>query len=204
MRGGVVATRLFLVRHAVHARLDHILVGRAPGVPLSDIGREQARCVAEHLVREGVTAVQSSPRERARETAEIIADRVGVAVQIVPEIDEVDVGEWTGRPFAELDADSRWQRWNNVRDSACSPGGESMAEVERRVMGHLERLSSLDSTERIVLVSHAEVIRTAVLRCLGLPFRAFHRIEIGPATISTFVLGALGPEVLAFNQAVCE
>jgi probable phosphoglycerate mutase len=199
-----VATRLFLVRHSVHALLGRILIGRAPGVPLSDAGRSQARCVAEHLAREGVTAVQSSPRERARETAEIIAERIGVPVQIIPEIDELDVGEWTGRPFAELDTDSRWQRWNAERDTARSPGGESMAEVEDRVMGHLRRLSVPGSAERVALVSHAEIIRTAVLRCLGLPFSAFTRIEIDPATISTFVLGASGPEVLAFNQAVCE
>jgi len=197
-----VTTTFFLVRHAVHGLLNQVLVGRMAGVPLEQEGRDQAERLAERLASERITVVQSSPRERARETAEPIAHRAGVPIEIAAAIDEIDVGEWTGRPFAVLNEDSDWNCWNAARGTARPPRGESMSELQRRVVSHLNLVRSLIPDGRVVMVSHAEVIRAAILHYLDLPLDQFARIEIGPATISTVAIGQQGARVIALNEAV--
>jgi len=195
-------TTFFLVRHAAHRQLEHVLVGRMTGVTLAEEGREQARRLAHRLQRDGITAVQSSPRERAQETAAPIAAQAVLAVEIAPALDEIDVGDWTGRSFAALNDDARWMTWNTARASARPPNGESMAELQRRIVALLRGLRQASPDGRIVLVSHAEVIRAAVLHALRMPLDDFARIEIAPASISTLAVGRHGCELVDLNRAV--
>src|SRR4051812_12054483 len=108
---------VYLVRHAVHDRVDRVLCGRMPGVHLSAAGRDQAAWLAERLRREPVAAVRSSPRERAMETAAPIAEALGLPLAADEAFDELDVGSWAGMPFSDLAADNAWQRWNESRDT---------------------------------------------------------------------------------------
>ena len=135
-------TVLFFVRHGAHALQDRVLVGRTD-VPLSEAGREQAAWLGERLRREQVHMVQASPRQRTRETADRIAIALGLPVETVSALDEVDVGEWTGRAFAELKADPGWELWNGRRAMARPPNGETMLEVQVRVTGHVQRVCAL-------------------------------------------------------------
>jgi probable phosphoglycerate mutase len=84
--------------------------------------------------------VASSPRRRARETAEIIAESLGCNVEVIEAFDEVDYGSWTGKQFVELVADPDWRRFNDDRDDARIPGGEELDEVSRRIRAGLEEL----------------------------------------------------------------
>src|SRR5689334_9180955 len=105
-----------------------------PNVRLGADGREQSRRLAIWFGRQPVAVIQSSPRERAQETAEPIAQQFGMPLAVAPALDEVDVGEWTGANFADLTPDRRWQHWNRARESARTPGGESMRDVQDRVV----------------------------------------------------------------------
>jgi probable phosphoglycerate mutase len=171
-----------------------------PGAGLDDNGREQARRVAGSLAEKGVTVIQSSPQARARETAQPIGGRTGMPVEIAEAVDEIDVGAWTGKPFSALRDDPLWQRWNRARGSARPPGGESMQELQTRVVQHLYRISSDRPDARVVVVSHAEVIRAALLHVLKLPLDDFWRIEIAPASISTLVIDSDRAEVTSMNE----
>jgi len=195
-------TTIFFVRHAAHRYLGHVLVGRMPGVRLGYTGHEQALRLAERLKDEKVTAVQSSPRERACETASPIAASAGLPVEIASALDEIDIGEWTGKSIADLHDDPHWRRWNTERGRTRPPRGESMRELQRRVVAHLESLRSAHPDGRMVLVSHAEVIRAAVLHCLEMPLDEFGRIEIAPATISTIGLDHGHARLVGLNEAV--
>ena len=105
-----------------------------PGIQLDDRGMAQAQRLARRLSREGVTAVHSSPRERAIETARQIALSVAAEITVEPAIDEIDCGEWTGCTFDQLRVDPRWKSWNAARSTAFIPSGESMVEVQQRAM----------------------------------------------------------------------
>jgi probable phosphoglycerate mutase len=138
---------------------------------------------AETLRRYGPSAVQSSPQRRALQSAAIIANRCGCAVEIATGFDEIDMGSWTGATFAELASDKQWRRWNARRGSARPPGGESMGALQRRVIDHLEQLKG--QVGDIVIVSHAEPIRAALMHYLAIPLDRFHSVQIDPASIST-------------------
>src|SRR4051812_2330589 len=106
-----VATRLFLARHAVHGLVDQVLCGRMAGVQLGDEGRQQARRLARRLAPVGLAAVQTSPLERAQESAAIIAAAAGRDPVIDEALIEIDFGAWTGRRFDALRDDPEWRHW---------------------------------------------------------------------------------------------
>jgi broad specificity phosphatase PhoE len=196
-----VAT-FFLVRHASHDALGHVLCGRMPGVSLNSNGRKQAQQLGNRLSCERIEFVHSSPSERARETADAISRGTGVPLEITAALDEIDFGEWTGRTFQEINDDPNWQRWNTARAVAQTPGGETMLQVQQRAIGHVDRLRTAHPDARAVLVSHCDVLRAIVLHCLGMSLDHFDRIEIGPASISCVVVEEWGAKVLALNETV--
>jgi broad specificity phosphatase PhoE len=195
-----VTTTFYLIRHGSHDMLDRVLVGRMDGVPLNRRGREQAGLLARHFTGCSLGLIESSPRERARDTAAPLAGVAHLPVEIAPDVDEVDVGEWTGCSFESLDGDPRWRSWNEARQSARAPGGESMRDVTDRVIRHLDRLRSGHPNGQVAIVSHADVIRAAVLHHLGLSLDAFNRIEIGAPSITTLAIGDWGAKIIALNQ----
>jgi broad specificity phosphatase PhoE len=195
-------TILLLARHAAHRLIDSVLLGRTADVRLGRNGQDQARRLADHLAADGISAVQSSPQVRARETAAPIAARAGVPVEAVAAVDEIDVGDWSGLPFTVLRDDPLWQLWNRKRGSVRPPRGETMMQLQERVIGHLRQLSHMRPDERIVVVSHAEPIRAVLLHALDLPLDEFWRVELAPASVSTLLLEQGCVEVLAVNEAV--
>lgn len=197
-------TVVHLVRHAAHDRVDGVLCGRMPGVTLSEPGRAQARRLAERFAAERPAALYASPIERARDTAGPIGRACGLPVRIEDGWTEIDVGEWTGRTFSELDADPRWRDWNGSREAGCPPGGEPMRAVADRVAAALERLREAHPGGRVVAVSHADVIKAAICRVLGLSLDRLGRFEIAPASVSTLVLWPGGGKVVALNDAAAS
>jgi broad specificity phosphatase PhoE len=197
---GLAMTTIHLVRHAVHPLVNRVLVGRTGGIQLGKEGREQAEALAQRLAGDEIGAVQSSPQQRALETAALIAAPLGLVVDIVPELDEVDFGQWAGCSFEQLNRDRRWAAWNSERGTARPPGGETMLELQKRILGHLDRLQAEKPKEKLVLVSHAEVIRAALLHFLGMALDSFARVEIAPASISTLLLNGSGAQVIGCND----
>ena len=190
----------FLVRHAAHELVDRVLCGRMTGVSLGEAGRAQARRVAERLARDPIAAVHTSPLERAQETAAAIGDRLQLQPEIHDAINEIDVGEWSGRTFEELREDPRWHAWNSARAVSRPPRGESMLEVQARVVGHLERARAEHPERAVVLVTHSDVIKAALLYCLGMPLDGYRRFDISPASISALVIGDWGAKVITMNE----
>ena len=184
-----MTTTIILVRHCVHDLLDRILVGRAPNVSLSAAGTRQAQCLAATLARRGVTDVKSSPQLRTRQTAEPVSALLGKPAEVMPEFDEVDFGAWTGCAFDALQNDRHWRRWNSDREACRPPGGETMRDVQSRVLAGLSRLATAPPGECIAVITHAEPVRAAVLHYLGFPLGEFARVEIGPGSCTTLHLG---------------
>lgn len=192
--------QVFLVRHGSHDRLGRILCGRMPGVSLSDTGRAEARALARRLAGGGAGLVLASPRERTVETASPIAAALGLTVETEPGLDEIDVGAWTGRTFDDLAAEPAWTLWNTARATARPPGGESMAEAQGRIGRVLESLA--EDGAPAILVSHADVIRAALLKVLGLGLDAYDRIVVDPASCSELALWPGGGRVVSLNERI--
>lgn len=197
-----MGTTFLLVRHAEHALQGGMLAGRMPGVQLSARGREQAAALARWLGRWDIAAVQASPQHRAQATARPVAAELGLGVETVAALDEIDFGDWQGLDFDTLEDDPRWRHWNAERASARVPGGESMRAVQARIVSHLQRMCALHPDGALVLVSHADVIKAALLHVIGASLDAHGRIEVDPAGLSTVVLGDWGGKVVALNERV--
>lgn len=202
------ATTVFLIRHAAHDRVGDTLCGRMPGVVLGEAGRSQAEALARWMAQEGADMLYASPLERARQTGEAIARRLGIGMEISEALMEIDCGAWTGRSFGDLEADPRWTEWNEARATARIPGGESMMQVQARAVAELVRLRDKHPGARIALVSHADVIKAVLAAFLGLPLDQHMRFEIAPASCSTLVLwpggAAGGGKLLNLNHRTGE
>jgi probable phosphoglycerate mutase len=195
-----VTATILLIRHAAHAHLGRILSGRTPDITLSSGGRSQADALARALHGEAITAIHSSPVQRARETAQALAAGRDIAVEVVPALDELDFGDWSGRAFVELDGDPHWANWNEARATAVAPNGESMVEAQARAWAHVERAALASPGATIAMVSHCDVIRALVSQVLGLSLDHYGRFDIDPASCTRLAVGDWGGKVLSLNE----
>lgn len=177
-------TIFYLVRHAQCDGLGEVLWGRSEGVCLNEEGKTETRQLAERFREIKLNAIYSSPLERARETAEAIARLGGFEVALSDAFNEIDFGEWTGSSFAQLAGNERWRRFNSRRSITSIPGGESFLDVQARVVAELEELSQHHLGQRVVIVSHADVIKAAVGYVTATPIDLLQRIEILPCSVS--------------------
>lgn len=194
-------TRFLLVRHATCAHIEEVLFGRTLDVPLDADGRRQALAVAEHLRHEAPLRVESSPRRRALETARAIAAAASCGLQVAPPLDELDFGDWSGRTFADLDHEPAWRRWNEHRDDARTPAGVGIRALQHGVSRYLAALAGTCIGATLVLVTHAEVIRSLVLHCLGAPASDYPRVAIDPASITRLSVDPEGMRIEAVNES---
>jgi probable phosphoglycerate mutase len=197
-----MTTTIFFVRHGSHDRLDHILCGRMEGVELSDAGRREATRIAERLSRERVDALYVSPLLRARQTAAPIAEALGLSPLVADDLNETDMGEWTGVRFDELRQQPAWRRWNTARGPHRPPGGESMLDIQLRAARWLSEAVVRHPHTGVVAVCHADVIKAAVCHALGLSLDHYGRMEISPASISVVTAGRWGLKVRKLNETI--
>ena len=196
-------TTFLLVRHAAHDNVGRFLAGRTPGIHLGAAGQAQAERLAERLRSIKIAVLHSSPRERTRETAQAIADVQALpSPQLEPALDEIDFGTWSGRTFDDLNRELDFRRWNEVRSQARTPAGDSMLDVQARIVRHMEQVEADAPSGAVVLVSHADVIKAAVAHHLGLSLDAWSRFEISPASITTIETTGWAAKVLGVNDVV--
>lgn len=179
---------IHLVRHGAHDAVATRLVGRTPGVVLGAEGRAQAQRLADTLAARPIAAVLSSPQPRARETAEPIAARHGLAVEIAAGLDEIDFGTWQGAAFADLEGDPAWRAWNMARGLGQAPGGETMMAAQARALAVLLDARGRWPDGELVVAGHQDVLRAAMLAALGMPLDFYPRLALVPAGRATLRL----------------
>jgi probable phosphomutase (TIGR03848 family) len=194
-------TLVLYVRHGQTATTGSSLPGRAPGLHLSEDGRRQAEAAAARLTPlKRVDAVYTSPLERCRETATVIASARALRPTVDKGLVECDFGEWTG---AELKALMKRPEWSTVQRYPSGfrfPGGESFVQMQDRMVATVDRLKSRHVGGTVVLVSHADPIKAAVAQALGTHLDLFQRIVISPCSITAVFYGPGGPAVLTVNS----
>lgn len=148
-------TELYLVRHGeTEWNAARRIQGRTD-IPLNETGRQQAREAAELLARRRWHGVYTSPLGRARETASIIAERLGLdGVTAIDALVERDYGEAEGMGFDEIEA--------LYPEGVRAPGQETREEVAARVVPALLELAERHPGERLVIVSHGGAIRSVL------------------------------------------
>lgn len=193
--------RMLLIRHAVTEETGTKLTGRLPGVSLSDEGRASATRLAERLGSLELAAVFTSPLERTRETADIVAHPHGLRVVEEPSVIEVDYGAWQGRSLAQLRRLAMWRQIVSTPSQVVFPDGESMLAMQVRAVEACNRIAASAAKRTVAVVSHADVIKAILSHYLGQPFDLFQRLVIAPASVSVVALPKSGPPaVVAINS----
>jgi probable phosphoglycerate mutase len=191
-----------LVRHGHHNWLQRGFPGRSPGVPLSEQGVVDAVKVGEWLAHLPISAVIASPLERAQQTALQLANRLGLTIQTEADFNEFDFGNWSCMSFPELHEQPGWTTWQSNRTLCRPPGGETIIEVQARVVSLLSRLASTHGDQQIAMFGHGDPIKTAIAFGLGAPLDNVTRIEVEPASVSTLEITPKGVRVLRVNRVV--
>nr|WP_238345113.1 bifunctional RNase H/acid phosphatase [Actinopolymorpha cephalotaxi] len=182
------ATTLLLLRHGEteHSQAKRFSGSGGADVPLTERGRAQAVAAARSLAdRLGVAAVVSSPLRRTRETADVVANALGLPVEVEPGLAETAFGEWDGHTFAEVG-----QRWPAelsawlADTSVAPPGGESFEQVLTRVRAARDRLIRTYGDKTVVVVTHVTPIKLLACLALDVPIRAAYRMELPPAALT--------------------
>ncbi len=192
--------RLLLIRHAPTAETGTRLTGRLPGVSLGEEGIGQAEATAERLTGIKLRAIYSSPLERTWETAQIVARSHGLEPVVHEGLLEVDYGAWAGRTLKSLYRLKAWRTVALTPSRMAFPGGESIADAQRRAVATCEELARRHGSDTIALVTHSDIIKAVVSHFLGQPLDLFQRISVSPASVTVVDLPRQGfPSVLAVN-----
>ena len=182
-------TYTVMARHgATELSLDKRFSGRGGyDAPLAALGQAQAAALAQELVdRADIDRIVSSPLLRTRQTAGIVADRLGLSVEIVEGFAECGFGEWDGHTFAEVR--DRWPReldeWLGSTEVA-PPGGESFAVCQSRVLRARSEVVAMYPGERVLVVAHVTPIKVMVAHAVGAPLDSLYRMELPPCSLSS-------------------
>jgi probable phosphoglycerate mutase len=129
-------------------------------------------------------------RKRTRETAEILAERLELPVELRPGLLEIDFGQWTGWRFEELRGREDWRRFNAERSTAVVPGGESMHGLRERVRAEVAQLVERHPDAAVVVVSHGDVIKAALLHHARRSFDEMPGLAVPTASLSVLAVAA--------------
>ncbi len=182
-------TTIVLVRHGQTEwnRVERFR-GRAD-VPLNETGLAQAEATGRRVAAEWrPVAVYSSPLSRAVRTAEAIAGRLGLAVQVEHGLADIDYGQWQG--LTPDEARQRWpaevDAWYNAPHLARIPGGETLDGLRERAMAAVRALAARHEGQTIALVAHTVVNRVILLAVLGLHNDRFWRLRQDTCAVNVF------------------
>jgi broad specificity phosphatase PhoE len=179
-------TRLLLVRHG---QSEWNAAGRIQGqidIQLDETGRQQAQLIADRLAAEPVAAIYSSPLQRAKATAETIADRFNLPVQLDPRLMEYDFGVISGSTWNDVvekhpEFASRW-----LEDPWAVPVADSEGRVNfaARVMSAIQDIIARHPVGQVVVVAHGGTFGVYLCAMLGLDLNRRHPFHFGNTSLS--------------------
>ena len=184
-------TKLLIIRHGQsEANLQRIFVGHTDS-PLSDLGKRQAEVTADYVVQNfHVDAVYASDLERAFYTGKAVADRLGLPVTTVSGMREIFAGDWETVKFDVLSTQygEPYQIWLKNIGLAQTPNGESIAQLQERVVNSLRTIAEENEGKTVVVATHATPIRTFMHHCSGLPLSEMKNISwVSNASVTTAI-----------------
>jgi len=195
--------KLILIRHGeTYWNAEKRIQGGDSDIELNDTGLNQAEKLATFFKNEPITAILSSPLQRALVTAEAIAGYHQLSVKVDQGLREIRVGELEGMFISDLSttfSQFLMQRWQE-RGSTKLPDGESLAELQQRAWKAIEPLLAQHNDGTLVVVSHYFVTLAIILKALDLPLDCFTKFRVDQGGVSIIEIQNYGPRLVAFNN----
>jgi broad specificity phosphatase PhoE len=170
---------------------------------LSPQGHAQARTLAEYLGRKGIHALYASPMKRALQTLAPLAPHCGRPPVVLPELREVDFGDWTGLNWDEVRArfHASAYEWLRKLEDAAIPNGECARTFRARVEPCVQRILREHPGQNVAVLCHGGVVRMILSILLGLPLSQMAAFEIDYASVTHVEVNAHKLEVQLLNFA---
>ncbi len=181
-------TTIMLVRHGqTKWNAEEIFRGRTE-IELDETGIKQAELLAEYLSDIKIEAIYSSPLMRAKKTAEMVASRHRLDVQIAPGLVDLDFGKWAGLTLKEVESGYKelFNQWASTPHLAEIPAGESLDDVRGRVTRVVDEVIARHNGT-VVLVTHRAVNKVLICALLGLDDSHFWNIRHDTCGLTTFI-----------------
>ena len=184
----IVGQIIFLRHGQAKNNTERILSGRTPGVPLTDKGITQAQQTAELLEDMNISAIYSSPIQRAKHTAEIVGEHNSIDVQIDDRLIELDMGKFTGIPYDEIFAShgNVFLKFYNGELEIAHNGVETFADVKKRVTSIVVEIIEKHPDQNVVLVTHMDPIKAMLSNVVDLSPTNLFELIIANASLNLF------------------
>lgn len=195
-------TKIWLIRHGEPVEEAQQRCYGSLDVGLCERGRAQMQRTAERLRSAGISGIYSSPRLRATESAQIIADATGCSVQVAPNLREIHFGDFEGMTYDDIAAGypELYALWMRTPTQVRFPNGENFHDMRARVLRVFEEIRRKHDGDTIVMVSHGGVNRILLAWILGMPDEYLFRLaqDYGAVNLVAFRGGV--PEIELMNQ----
>ncbi|OGQ05606.1 MAG: hypothetical protein A2W61_02090 [Deltaproteobacteria bacterium RIFCSPLOWO2_01_44_7] len=198
-----MALDLLIVRHGQTDWNPTRKVMGQNSIGINARGIQQAQNLKEWLKPISIDAVYSSPMPRALQTAEIVIEgRNNLEVQPEKGLAEIDYGDWVGLNFDEVE-----ERYNEIYNAyrfkaskVKIPGGEAVVDVQKRVVASVEKIRTKHQDQKVLIVSHADVIKAMLLHYLKLPLDHLQAVGCDNGSLSIYRFGTdWGDRLVALN-----
>ncbi len=179
--------RIILIRHGTTQwNQERRIQGGGSDTELNETGKEQIENLARLLKEETITAIYSSPLKRALDTAKAISQYHAAEVTVVPDLRELDVGDFEGMPLTSFSStlDQFLLDWQEGDGSARLPNGESLTDLTDRTWAFVDNINDNEQNRVVVIVSHYFTILTIICRALKLPLTHLKRLRLNAGGIS--------------------
>lgn len=172
-------TKLYLIRHGETMWNMEKRTQGIRNIQLSELGKLQAKYLAKGLEKENIDVIYSSDLSRAYETAKIVGKYIDKPVQPLPEIREMNFGEWEGLTINEIKGKYQdiYSQWSTTPHIAKIPGAETLIQVQERAMKGVNNIIKENPGKNIVMVSHGTAIKTIIFRLLDIDLSYYRKIR---------------------------
>jgi len=179
---------IFLRHGQAKNNTERILAGRTPGVPLTDVGIKQAEATAGLLEHMNISAIYSSPIQRAQHTAEIVGKHNSIDVTTDDRLIELDMGKFTGVPYDEIFTShgNVFMKFYNGELEIAHNGVETFPDVKKRVLSIVDDVLENHPDENVVLVTHMDPIKAMLSTIIDLSPTNLFELIIANASLNIF------------------
>jgi len=193
-------THLILVRHGqIQANVDKLWHGWTDSA-LTSMGQAQAERAAARIAEEhpDISAIYASPLQRAFNTAQAIANVLGLTVTVEPRLKEYGIGVLEGTSFGDLHREHDFFGQIDANAHYAPEGGESISQVGQRVREAVLELHARHPGEKIVAVSHGAAMALALAGLLDEDLYAWNNYHFQNTAVTELRLGP-SPQLVRFN-----
>ncbi len=195
-------TSVLAVRHGETAWNRETRIQGQLDIPLSPLGAAQASRLAQALDGQGVEVIYASDLARARQTAEAVAQQLGLALQLEPGLRERGFGLFEGLTWAEIE--TRWpaesERWRRRDPEFAAQGGESLQDFYARAVAAVEALASRHPGQTVLIVAHGGVLDCLYRAAARQSLQAARTWTLGNASINRLLYSQSGLTLVGWND----